>query len=154
MIEEPRITELGATPTAFIHLAIPRAEMPTVMGPAIQEVISTVTRQGVAITGPVFAHHLRMEPGRFDFEVGVPVAAAIAPAGRVRPGSRPATRVARTVYQGPYAGLPEAWGRFHAWVERSGHRWAEDIWECYLTHPDSEPDPMRWRTELNRPLLD
>lgn len=154
MIGEPRITQLDATPTAFIRLTIPRSDMPKVMGPAIEELISAVTGQGVEIAGPVFAHHLKMEPDIFDFEVGVPVARAIAPAGRVEPGERPVSRVAQTVYHGPYEGLPDAWGEFHSWVEESGHRWAADIWECYVVHPDSDPDPANWRTELNRPLLD
>ncbi len=28
----------------------------------------------------------------------------------------------------------------------------ESLWECYLTDPESNPDPDTWRTELNRPL--
>ena len=39
------------------------------------------------------------------------------------------------------------------WMEAQGLQQAEDLWECYLTHPDSDPDPANWRTELNRPLL-
>jgi effector-binding domain-containing protein len=154
MIEEPRITKLDATATAYIHLTIPRTDMPRVMGPAIEEIMSTVDGQDVEVTGAVFAHHLRMDPKTFDVEIGVPVSAPIAPSGRVEAGHRPDTRVAQTVHYGPYEGLPEAWGRFHDWVENSGHEWAPDIWECYLVHPDADPDPANWRTELNRPLTD
>ncbi len=28
-----------------------------------------------------------------------------------------------------------------------------DLWECYAAGPESGPDPAKWRTELNRPLL-
>lgn len=52
-----------------------------------------------------------MDPDTFDFEVGVPVAAPVAAAGRVKPGELPAATVARTVYHGDYSGLGEAWGR-------------------------------------------
>ncbi len=93
-----------------------------------------------------------MEPGSLEFEVGFPVAGSVIPSGRVRPGRRPALRVARTVYQGPYEELPAAWGEFHRWVEQRGLDWAPDIWECYLAGPESETDPGRWRTELNWPL--
>lgn len=154
MIEEPRIAQLDATRTAYIHLTVPRRDMPEVMGPAIAELMSTVAEQGVQVAGAVFAHHLKMDPKTFDFEVGVPVAAPIAPSGRVEAGERPDTAVARTVYHGRYEGLPDAWGEFQDWVENSGHSWAPDIWECYLVHPDSDPDPANWRTELNRPLTD
>lgn len=152
MIEEPRIAQLDATATAYIHLTMPRADMPRVMGPAVADLISTVTGQGVEITGAVFAHHLKMDPETFDFEVGVSVAEPITPTGRINAGRRPDTRVARTVYHGPYEGLPEAWRKFHNWIENSGYTWAPDIWECYLVHPDADPDPANWRTELNRPL--
>jgi hypothetical protein len=33
-----------------------------------------------------------------------------------------------------------------------GHASGPDLWECYATGPDSDPDPAAWRTELNRPL--
>ncbi|MEX2122824.1 MAG: GyrI-like domain-containing protein [Woeseia sp.] len=154
MIDEPKIAQLDATPTAYIHLTIPRDKMPEVMGPAVEEVISTVAGQGVEATGAVFAHHLKMDPKTFDFEVGVPVSAPVAPSGRVEPGKRPVTRVAQTVYHGPYDGLPGTWGKFHDWLENSGHKWAPDIWECYVVHPGSEPDPANWQTQLNRPLAD
>ena len=68
----------------------------------------------------VFAHHLKMDPGTFDFEVGVPVSAPVSPAGRVKPGELPGARVARKVYTGPYEGLDEAWGAFDGWMKAQG----------------------------------
>jgi effector-binding domain-containing protein len=154
MNEAPHIAELEATRTAFIHLTVAREQMPEVFGPAVQELVSTLAEQDVAITGPLFAHHLAMSPQTFDFELGFPVAQPLVPAGRVEAGERPAVKVARTIYQGPFGGLPDAWGQFHDWVENSGLGWAPDIWECYLVGPESESDPANWRTELNRPLTD
>lgn len=153
MIDTPKITQLEASPTAVVRLTIPREKMPEVMGPAIEEIMTAVAAQGAAPEGPVFAHHLKMDPKTFDFEVGVPVGKPISAAGRVEPGQRPAARVAQTVYHGPYEGLPEAWGQFHAWIEENGLAFAPDIWECYVDGPHSDPDPAHWRTELNRPLL-
>ena len=76
----------------------------------------------------------------------------MAAAGRVQPSQWPAIKVARTVYNGPYEGLGEAWGEFIDWIENNGHTPAPDLWECYLVGPESSPDPADWRTELNRPL--
>lgn len=154
MIETPRITRLEAAPTAVIRLRIPRQEMAQVFGPAIEEIMATLGSQGVSPAGPVFAHHFRMEPGIFDFELGVPVSKPITAAGRVEPGERPAVEVAQTIHHGPYDGLPESWGKFHAWVEENGYAYAPDIWECYVDGPHSTSDPSRYRTELNRPLAD
>jgi len=152
MLDKPRIVRTDARLTAIIRLTIPREEIRNVMGPAIAEVMATVSAQDIAPAGPVFSHHLRMEPDTFDFEVGVPVGRAVAAAGRVTASQLPAATVARTVYHGPYEGLGPAWGEFGAWIAAEGHTPAPDLWECYVAGPESSPDPATWRTELNRPL--
>ena len=94
-----------------------------------------------------------MSPGAFEFEVGFTTAAPVTPAGRVKPGHWPASRAAHAVYQGPYDGLPAAWGEFDAWVKVNGIVPAEDLWEHYVIGPHASPDPNTWRTELYRPML-
>lgn len=152
MIESPKIIQTNAHQAAVIRLTIPRSEMMKSFGPAVQELMSTLAGQGVKPVGAVFAHHLRMPPDMFDFELGVEVTAPVAAAGRVKPGQLPAAKVARTVYHGPYDGLPGAWGEFVTWMKANGHEQAEDLWEVYQVGPQSSPDPAEWRTELNRPL--
>lgn len=154
MIETPEVVRTSERAAAVIHLTLPRDEMPKVFGPAVGELMEAIAAQGVTPAGPVFAHHLRMEPGTFDFELGVPVSEPVTAAGRVKAGKLPATTVARTVYHGPYEGLPGAWGEFEAWIESEGYAEAPDLWECYIDGPHSHPDPASWRTELNRPLID
>jgi uncharacterized protein YndB with AHSA1/START domain/effector-binding domain-containing protein len=153
ILDEPRIVSTDAQPAAVIRLTIPRSDIQKVMGPAIGEVMAALGAQGVSPAGPVFAHHLSMDPGMFDFEVGVPVAGRVSPAGRVKPGELPAARVARTVYRGPYEGLGQAWGDFDKWIKGEGLKPAPDLWERYVKGPESGPDPATWRTELNRPLV-
>lgn len=154
MIETPRIVEATGQMAAVIHFTVPREEIQDVMGPAIQEVIDVVTAQGIAPVGPWFTHHLRLDPEVFDFEVGVPVSTPVVAEGRVKPGSLPAGRVARTVYHGDYEGLGAAWAEFDAWIVAQGYTPGPDVWERYLTGPDTSPDPADWRTELNRPLVE
>jgi effector-binding domain-containing protein len=71
----------------------------------------------------------------------------------VKPG-RPALKVVRTVYHGPYEGLDGAWQEFSARTKANGHKTAGDLYECYLVGPESSPDPANWRTELSRPLIE
>jgi effector-binding domain-containing protein len=154
MLDAPEITHTTPQLTAVIHVTIPRAKIREVMGPGIAELRAAVAAQGVATTGPWFTHHLRMDSDRFDFEIGVPVAAPVAPAGRMKPGEWPAMKVARTVHHGGYEDLPAAWGEFNKWVAANGHRPTPDLWEQYVTDPSSSPDQATWRTELQRPLID
>ena len=154
MLDEPQIIQTAAQLTAVIHLTIPRKEIQNVMGPGICELMAAVAAQGIAVVGPWFTHHLRMDPDIFDFEICVPVTTPVAAVGRVKPGQLPAARVARTTYCGPYEGLPAAWGEFMAWITAEGLTPRPDLWECYVAGPESNPDPATWRTELNRPLTD
>lgn len=153
MIDESQITETTARAAAVIRLTIPREEIRTVMGPGLRELMDAIAAQGIAPEGPWYTHHLRMDPRTFDFEIGVPVASSVAPAGRVRPAELPAATVARTVYHGPYEGLAGAWAEFNARIARNGHAPGPDHWERYLAGPEASPDPAAWRTELSRPLL-
>ena len=154
MIETPQITWTEARHYAYLHLTVLREEIRKVMGPGIQEVVGEVVAQGIAPTGPWFTHHLKRPDEFFDFEICLPVGLAITPAGRIQPGVWPSIRVARTVYSGGYEGLGKAWGEFEAWIAANGYRTAQDLWEQYLVNPDSSRDPAKWRTELNRPLVD
>ena len=153
MIDAPRIVQTSAQPTAVIHLTVPRAEIRNVMGPGLRELHAALAAQGLAPTGPWFSHHLRRHPEVFDFEISIPVASAIPPVGRVQASELPAATVARTIYRGPYEGLGAAWGEFRAWVSANGYVAAEDLWECYVSGPESGPDPDQWCTELNQPLI-
>jgi effector-binding domain-containing protein len=153
MIDTPTIAESAAQPTAVVHLTIPRERIRDEMGPARDEVLRTLAAQGVTPAGPWFSRHFRMDPATFDFEVGVPVRAPIAPAGRVANSSLPAARVVRTTYRGGYEGLGEGWGEFEAWIEREGLAHDGSLWEIYAAGPESGADAAAWRTELYRPLV-
>ena len=153
MLDKPQIIQTTDQLTAVIHLTIPKDEIQNVMGPGIQELHATLAKQGIKPTGPWFTHHFKMMPDQWDFEICLPVSTPVKPAGRVKPGRWPAMKVARTVYQGGFEGLGEAWGELMDWIETNGHQPAEDLWERYLAGPESSPNPAEWRTELNRPLL-
>jgi effector-binding domain-containing protein len=153
MLDKPQVIQTSVQRAAIIPLTIPRAEIRNVMGPGIAELMAAVAAQGIGPAGPIFSHHLKMDPGTFDFEIGVPVTGPVTASGRVKAGQLPAATVARTVYHGPYEGLGPAWAEFEAWIVAAGHTPAPDLWECYVAGPESNPDPATWRTELNRPLI-
>ena len=152
MIEPAEIVSLPPQPAAVIPIRIPRPDMPKVMRPAIQELFAVLARQGVAPAGPVFAHHREITREFFDFEVGVPVGAPVAPDHRVQPGTRPGGLMARTVYQGPYEGLGAAWEAFDDWMVAEGYIPSANVVETYLRGPESGPDSSTWRTEFLRPV--
>ncbi|HEX2612113.1 MAG TPA: GyrI-like domain-containing protein [Fibrobacteria bacterium] len=153
MIDAPEIAETKAQPAAVIHFDIPRHEMMAVFGPAVEELLGALGAQGIKPLSAAFAHHLKMSPERFNFELGFVTEKPVEAAGRVKPGDLPARKVARTIYHGPYEGLPSAWGEFDKWMKAQGLKQADDLWEVYTHGPQSDPDPKKWWTELVRPLV-
>ena len=154
MFATPQILTSDEQPTAVIHLCVPRAEIGQVMAPAIEEILAALAAAGTAPCGPCYSFHWQRPTDTFDFEVGFPVAAPIAPVGRVKMSRLPATRLARTTYSGGYEGLGAAWGEFCAWIDQAGLKATGSLWECYLVGHNTSPDPAEWRTELNRPLAE
>ena len=154
MLATPQIVQTNVHEAAVIRLTVPRSEMMKVFGPAIAELMGALGAQGVEPVGAVFAHHLKIIPDIFDFELGVKVSSGVKAIGRVKPGRLPAAKVARAVYSGPYEGLPSAWGEFNNWLKANGYNQAENLWEVYSVGPQASPDSANWRTELNRPLVD
>jgi effector-binding domain-containing protein len=153
MIDRPHITRAEVQQAAVIHITVPRDQIKQVMDAGFVELFAAVAEQGLTPVGPPFAHHLKMDPTMFDFELGVPVAGPVTAVGRVAPGGLPTATVARTVFHGNYDGLGAAWGEFGNWIAAEGHTPAPDLWEVYTTGPETSPDPADWRTELNRPLI-
>ncbi|MBX2974235.1 MAG: GyrI-like domain-containing protein [Flavobacteriales bacterium] len=149
MITTPEVITTKEAATAAIPLVIPGRDMPKYMDPAIQEVIKAITGQGIAITGPMFSYHHRRPSDTFDFEIGFPVLQAIRPEGRVINSKLPAVKVVRSVYQGPYEGLAQAWPALQDWVRKNGHGETGKFWESYLNNPDEVKDPKDYLTELN-----
>lgn len=153
MLDKPQIVQTAAQPAAIIRFTIPKSQIQSVMGPGRLELSAVVAAQGLVAAGPWFSHHLRMDPDIFDFEIGIPVTTPVSATGRVTAGQLPAAPVVRTVYHGPYERLGAAWGEFMEWIAAEGHTSRPDLWECYVTGPETSPDPATWRTELNRPLI-
>lgn len=154
MLDAPEITHIAAQAAATIRLRIPKDQIRTEMGPAMEEVKTALDAQGLVPAGPMFSHHFRMEPDHFDFEVGLPVETAVAPAGRVQPSELSAGRVARTTYHGEYEELGSAWSEFGQWIADQGLTPAEDLWESYGAGSGAEADSSAPRTVLVRPLKD
>ena len=154
MLETPQIVQTDARPIAFIPITASWQEMPKVMGPGIAELLAEITSQGAKPVGEIFTHHLRRPTDTFEFEISVPVDRPIQADGRVQPGEYPAAKMARTVYQGPYEGLADAWPEFLDWIEKNNHTTTEELWESYTVGPHSTPDPAAWRTELSRRVVE
>ena len=154
MLEPPQILEVPAQTLAVIRLTIPRGEMMKRFDPTVRDVLAAMRAQAIGPAGPVTAHYFGIPGEVFDFELGFPTEQPILPTGQVYAAEQPAQKIIRTVYTGPFAGLPSAWGVFQNHIVAKGYRYATDFREAYLNDPSMISDPTGYRTELVRILLD
>ena len=154
MIEPLRVIKTAPQLTAFIPIRVPREEIGKVMGSGLAELKAAVAAQNIAVVGPWFTHHVRNPGEVFDFEICLPVAAAVAPANRVKAGQWPAMNIAQTTYHGGYEGLGAAWGEFIGVIRAAGHKTADGLYESYAVGPELSSDPLAWRTVLSKELLE
>ena len=152
MIDTPKIVTTEGKLTAVIHLEIPRDQMPAHFGPAMEELLSVLATQQIEPQGAAFAYHFRMPPGRFDFELGFIVDATVMATGRVRASQLPATKVARTIYTGPYEGLHDAWGQLNTWTDSQSLKRAEELWEHYVVGPQTTTNPTEIQDRAQSPI--
>jgi effector-binding domain-containing protein len=162
--EDPSLTppRPPPPPAAVIRLTIPRADIQSVMGPAIQEIIATLKAQNIAIAGPMFAHHFLTGEcsDNFDFEVGFPTTTAttttttVANQGRVKSSNVPfAAKTAKVTYTGPYEGLHQAWSDFGDQLATDRcSRLGTSMWEVYTVGPETTDDTAQWQTDLVLPI--
>jgi effector-binding domain-containing protein len=142
--------------TATIRFRTPPGPaMGAKLGEVLPEIWTHLQRVGAGVTGPPFSLYRGMGDGTFDVEAGLPVAAPIAAAGRITPGTLPGGRAAVTWHVGPYDRLGNAFAAIERWRLERDHSvsWQEHApWEVYWTDPGQEPDPEKWRTEVIWPL--
>jgi hypothetical protein len=114
------------------------------MGPVSARVMAAVAAQGVTTAGPVFAHHLKMDPGTFEFELGVPVRVALHRCGPREAGPLPRSGVARTVLQRLLRRARASMGRVQRVAQGERAQAGTDPLGMLRGGPGSGPDPANW----------
>ncbi len=127
-------------------------KLPELLGEHFGEVYAHILQNGQQPSGMPFSRYFAMEGATVDFECGMPVAAPIEGAGRVRAGQLPACTVATVTHMGPYDDLPRSWNALLSWMGSQGLEPAGPPWEVYVTDPGAEPDQSKWRTDIHFPV--
>jgi effector-binding domain-containing protein len=157
MLSEPEIVERGEQPYAGVGTAA--RDIGAAFPRLLAELAAGLERLGVTPTGPPFVRYVVIDmEADLQIELGMVVAESIPDGEGLIAGVIPAGRYASVIHTGHYDGLVDANAALQIWAEREGLRWAVletpvgDRWdarlEIYLTDPQAEPDPARWRTEI------
>ena len=159
MTPQPQIQPRAAQPYAGIPATVTMDTISTAVDSAFPELFGWLASQGIAPAGPPFIRYLVIDmAGDLRIELGVPVSAPVAGAGRIKPGVLPAGSYAVLRHTGPYDGLVASNAALQQWAADHGVRfdthetgqgsaWGGRV-EHYLTDPSQEPDPARWETDV------
>jgi effector-binding domain-containing protein len=139
-------------PYAAIRTTVPMSGIGATMGTLYGELYTWLGRKGIQPTGEPWSRYLEVGPDEVEMEVAAPVAVEPASEGRVIGGVLPACDVAATVHEGPYDRLGEAYAALAVWIAEHGQQITGAMWEVYLTDPQREPDPAKWRTLVCDPV--
>ena len=140
------VIHTAAQHTAVVHAQVPVQDLPAFFQRAYGQVLEAVRAQRAAPVGPPFAMYHGMPGATVDVEAGFPVSAEVPASGEVVPGTLPAGEAVEAVHVGPYDRLADTYADVQAWMAEHHLSSGADMWESYLSDPQSEPDSSRWRT--------
>lgn len=150
---EIQTRELDEHPTAVCTGEVSVPEMGPWLSDAFGTVAQVLGQQGAGPAGPPFACFHAVADGVFAVEAGFPASRPVTDAGQVHASTLPGGPVAVTTFVGPYDDMGPAYDALQSWLDEHHLRARSDMWEVYLTDPETEPDPSRWRTEVVAPYV-
>jgi effector-binding domain-containing protein len=149
------IVETETRPVAVVRKRVPMAELAGFFGEAFATVVTAVAGAGGTITGPPFGWYHGMPAADIDVTAGFPVAGlATGPLGdgAAAVEEQPGGRAVVCIHVGPYDTLADSYARMQEWMAARDLRGRHDMWEEYLSDPETHPDPATWQTRLVIPL--
>ncbi len=141
-------------PALAIRTQAAEAELEDTMGQIMTMLIGYAMLNGVELAGPPYARYFARSPERIDFEAGIPTRKRLDgdPELGIAATELPAGPAATTMHRGPYQYLPRAHAALSSWANENGRDAAGPAWEVFLSNPQQEPDPAKWRTKVFLPL--
>lgn len=152
---EIKLTEHDEQATAVIHERVPLTELPQFFGRAYHSTMAALEAQGLHPTGPPFSKYFGKPTGGVaDVEAGFPVSGTFSDADGVTAGTLPGGKVVEAVHVGPYDTMHQTYDEVMRFVEGEGLTPSEEMWEVYLSDPQTQPDPATWRTQIFWPVAE
>ena len=151
---EIHLRQTQPQPAASIRGRAAWAELGQFISGALTEIFAIAGGQGVRFAGPAYGiyHNAHSTEAEVDLEIGIPVAEAFEPAGRVIAPVIPGGLVAATVHCGRYEEVAPAYRALGEWVQEHGHETSGPPREIYLIGPDQVREPGALRTEIVWPI--
>lgn len=148
----PDIVTLQPQEAIAVGAEVPLAELPAFFAQAFHEAVEAATESRVQVVGPPFGYYPRMPGETVAVEAGFPVSAPVRDHGRAHRIVLPGGRAVEVVHVGGYDTMHRTYADLQRWMAEEDIHPIGPMWECYLSDPQAEPDPSKWRTRIVCPI--
>lgn len=157
MTLEIEVREIEARPTICVRDKVARKEIERRLAALIPRVYHYLQVNDLAPAGRPYARYHNFGPLKrinVDLEVGLlfEPGAAVEVQEPAVAGRLPAGQAVVARYEGPYAGIDEAYNALKVWIEERGYEAAAAPWETYLDDLQEAAAAGRWRVDLVWPI--
>jgi effector-binding domain-containing protein len=151
---EPVVVELESRPFAYISLRSSLEAMPATMGQGFASLAQMFAKAKAQMAGNPLAHYTAFDAASASFDLGFPARAEDVPALRsagLSIGETPSGQNMTATHVGPYDTVSKTYDVMSAAMKARGLSGARDMWESYLSPPDTPPGEIRtdviWHVE-------
>lgn len=154
---DPVIVELTPRPFAYVSLRSTLPEMPATIGQGFATLGQLFANANAQMAGNPLAHYTDFDETSASFDLGFPVLANDIPALRAAGlsiGEIPSGRSMTATHIGPYDTVSKTYDLMAAAMKEQGLSGTKDMWESYLSPPDTPSNEIRtdviWHVEEAR----
>jgi len=127
------------------------------IGPKMEEsfgmVVKTIADKKLELTGAPFAIWHEWDPeGESIMECAMPIARPGKFGGDVKIIKTYGGKVVTAIHYGQYETTEATWNALDEYLKKNEMEMNGSPWEVYLTDPQSEPNPEKWKTEIYFPV--
>lgn len=153
------ITEVTTTPISYIGIGTTMSfedgeAISAQMAKSFGELWSTTQKAKVEITGPPFCLYPRWDEEKKEMDM---ICAVPVPADARLPEKYPVMqttggKAVKAIHKGSYQALESTHDQLARYIEYKKLEESGAVWEVYVTDPGTEPDTVKWVTEIYYPI--
>ena len=147
-----QVIECPARHTAVVRARVERSALSTFCAHALGAVLSAMEDSGTVPGGEPFAYYHTIDDDTVEVEAGFPTVDRFSFSGEVVESELPGGKTVTGIHLGPYDARRDTYMTMSNWAMAHGLQPTGDMWEVYLTDPEREPNPDRWRVGVFLPV--
>ncbi len=147
------VKELEAAKVLAIKATVKSDAVGAKMGEIYPRLMDCLKKSGIDMTGPPYSKYYSWDPeGETEMEAGIPVSGPAECEEDIEYIELPPCKVVTAMHTGPYEKISPVYDAIQGYINENGMKINGAVWEVYITDPNSEPDPEKYKTQVYFPV--